>query len=179
MAAERIGRQAASNGLGLETPWLRRQVEGHLVFGFFARRVAFGWAFAALLLLGVVVTLVESVLAKSWLILLGQIASAGLLVLLFWPFLRLSRYQPAIGWWSVKVVVGLLSFVAFFVGGFIGFIRGHPDAIHLTLLALVWAPSIEFAPSLVAHQRLITLGRLVLSVPLVILGSRAGSWTGQ
>jgi hypothetical protein len=41
----------------LDEPWLRRQVENHLVFGFFARRVSFSWIIVALLLLSIVSTL--------------------------------------------------------------------------------------------------------------------------
>lgn len=171
-------RHRAADALGLESPWLHRQVEGHLVFGFFARRLALGRALGVLLVLGLVTGFAEAALAGSWLVLLGRAVSGALLLLLFWPLSRMSRYrQAAIGWWSVKIAIGLCSFVMFFVGGVIGFVRGQPDAIHLTLLALIWAPSVEFIPSLVAYQRVISVGRMLVSVPVVILGSRAGAWT--
>jgi hypothetical protein len=79
----------------------------------------------------------------------------------------------------VKIALGLFSFVSFFVGGFIGFVRGQPDAIHHTLLALIWVPGVEFAPRLVPYQRFISIGRLLVTLPVVVLGGRAGGWAWQ
>jgi hypothetical protein len=85
--------------------------------------------------------------------------------------------QAAIGWFATKTTLAITSFIALIVGGLAGFARGQSDAIHVTVLALVWLPSIEFIPSLVEHQRFITIGRALLSVPLLLLGSRAGGWS--
>ena len=168
----------AGDTLGLDSPWLQRQVEGHLVLGFFARRLAFWRVVAVLLGLGIVTGLAEATLAGSWLNLMGRTVSGGVLLLLFWPLVRMSRYrQAAIGWWSAKIAIGLCSFLTLLVGGVIGFVRGQPDAIHLVLLALVWMPSVEVVSPLVAYQRAITIARLLVSIPVFILGSRAGSWT--
>ena len=157
----------------LEAPWLRRQVETHLVFGFFARRLDLSWILLSFIVLGVV-----SALGESWLILLGRTASAALFLLVWWPIFRMPRYrQAAVGWCAVKAALALMSFITLLVGGLVGFFRGQSDATHLTVLALIWFPSIEFLPSLVNHQRFITLGRMLLSLPLVVLGSRAGGWT--
>lgn len=157
----------------LEAPWLRRQVETHLVFGFFARRLALSWIWVSFLVLSVV-----SAFGESWLVLLGRTASAGLFLLLWWPIFRMPQYrQAAIGWCAVKTTLAIGSFITLLVGGLVGSFRGQSDAIHLTALALIWFPSIEFLPRLVDHQRYITIGRVLLSLPLVILGGRAGGWT--
>src|SRR2546423_13017720 len=135
-----------------DTPWLRRQVETHLVFGLFVRRLNLSWMFLALLVLTVL-----SAFDESWLVLFGRCASAGLLLLLWFPMFRMSKYRQAvIGWFATKTTLAITS----------------SDAIHVTLLALIWLPSIEFIPSLVEHQRFITIGRALLSVPLLLLGSR-------
>jgi hypothetical protein len=157
----------------LESPWLRHQVEGHLVFGFFARRVDLGRVWLVVLALGVV-----SAVGESWLVLVGRSVSIGLLFLVSRPCFRMSRYnQAAIGWFATKVALGVMSFGLFFAGGLVGFFRGQPEAIHLTLLALIWCPTLEFIGALVRYQRLITVGRLLVSVPILVLASRAASST--
>lgn len=102
---------------------------------------------------------------------------AALLLFFLRFILRMPRYrQAALGWCIVKVTVAMASFLILLAGGVVGFFRGQPDAIHLTLLALIWFPSVEFMPSLVDGQRFITIGRIVVSIPIVVLGSRAGNW---
>jgi hypothetical protein len=41
----------------------------------------------------------------------------------------------------------------------------------------VWFPGPEFAPNIGKRQRFLTLARIAVSVPLIYLGSQAGSWT--
>jgi hypothetical protein len=156
----------------LDSPWLRRQVETHLLFGFFARRFAFGW-----IPVGVVGLAVLAALAESWPVLLGRTVTAGILLAVFVPILRMSRYrQAALGWWVTKASIAIVAFLFFLVGGLVGFFRGQPEAIHFTLLALIWFPGLEFIPSLVQHQRFITAARIILSVPSVVLTLQYGTW---
>ena len=157
----------------LDEPWRRRQVENHLVFGFFARRISFNWILVPLLLLSVV-----STLGESWALMAGRAAFVGLILWLLRSAFKMSRYRQAAVWWcAAKAGLAITSFLVLLMGGLVGFFRGQPDAIHFTLLALLWFPSVEFLPSMVERQRYITIGRVLLSIPLVILGSRAGGWT--
>jgi hypothetical protein len=150
----------------LDNLWLRRQVETHLFFGFFARRFAFGWI--PVMVAGLAML---AALAESWPVLLGRVVTGAVLLALLMPVLRTSRYrQAALGWWVTKASIALVSFLFLLVGGLVGFFRGQPDAIHFALLALLWFPGLEFVPSLVPWQRFITLGRIALSVPIVVLG---------
>jgi len=57
MASER--RADAQEPSFLDESWLRRQVETHLVFGWFARRLDFGWLLVSVPLLAVVLALNE------------------------------------------------------------------------------------------------------------------------
>jgi hypothetical protein len=89
----------------------------------------------------------------------------------------MSRYrQAALGWWVTKASIAIVAFLFFLVGGLVGFFRGQPEAIHFTLLALIWFPGLEFIPSLVQHQRFITAARIILSVPSVVLTLQYGTW---
>ncbi len=157
----------------LGEPWLRRQVETHLVFGFLSRRLSLSWIVVLFCALSVL-----STLGEAWPILLGRAASVGLILLVLSPIFRQSRHrQAAIGWCAAKTALAATSFIVLLVGGLIGFFRGQADAIHLTLLALLWFPCVEFMSSIAPRQRLLTIARILLSIPLVIRGSRAGGWT--
>ena len=157
----------------LDEPWLRRQVETHLVFGFLARRLSLSWIVVPFLALSVV-----STFGEAWPILLGRTGYVGLILLVLSPIFRQSRYrQAAIGWCATKTALAATSFIVLLVGGLIGFFRGQADAIHLTLLALLWFPCVEFMSSIAPRQRFLTIARVMLSIPLVILGTRAGGWT--
>jgi hypothetical protein len=146
-----------------EAPWVRRQVEGHLIFGFFARRAPFGWVIVAL-----AVVWIASALNRPWWVLAERSVLAVIIILASarW-ILRLPLYrQAAFGWWISKITLAVGAFLVLLVGGFVGFFRGTPEAPYLTLLALLWVPSVEFLRSVVPHQRWLTLGRLLASIPL-------------
>lgn len=159
----------------LEAAWLRHQVQTHLVFGPLSRRLSFGWVWLAVALLyGLSIFS-----ARSWPVAVERAFVTALLVFLCRFYVqRMPRYrQAALGWWITKAVLALVSFLTLLIGGLVGFFRGQPDAAHLTLLALIWFPSLEFVPSLINHQRFITIGRILLSVPIAYLGAQAGRWT--
>ena len=156
----------------LDEPWLRRQVETHLIFGLFARRLDFGWVLISLPLV-----LLVSALGESWGLLLGKTVTAGLFVFFFRLTLRMSRYrQAAFGWCVTKATLAMGSFL-FLLGSLVNFFRGEPDAIDLMLLGFIWFPGVEFASSIVSRQRYLTIARLLLSVLIIFLGMRAGRWT--
>jgi hypothetical protein len=101
--------------------------------------------------------------------------TAGILLAIFIPLLRMPRYrQAAIGWWATKASIAIVAFIFLLVGGLVGFFQGQPEAIHFTLLALIWFPGPEFVPSLAQHQRFITVARILLSVPIVLLALQSG-----
>ena len=140
----------------LDEPWLRRQVETHLVFGWFARRLDFGWLLVSVPLLAVVLALNE-----PWGILLAKIVLAGIFVFFFFFFfrliLRMPRYrQAAFGWCITKATLAVRSFL-FLLGSLVAFFQGRSDAIDLMLLGVIWFPGVEFASSLANRQRYITI----------------------
>lgn len=85
----------------LDNAWLRRQVETHLFFSFLARRLAFGWV-----MVSVVGLFFLAALAEPWPVLLGRSVTAAILILVFVPVLRMSRYrQAALGWCAAKASI--------------------------------------------------------------------------
>jgi len=85
-------------------------------------------------------------------------------------------YQAAIGWWTIKASLFLICTTGIIGYGLVGFFKGSPDAIHVTLLALIWFPGIEFIPRLTERQKYITMARIAVTIPLLILWHRTGTW---
>jgi hypothetical protein len=155
----------------LDAPWLRQQVETHLVFGFLARHLPFAWVLAFGTALAVVFVLSRGATLQA-------IELALCIALCLFFLRRMSKYrQAALGWWIIKVTAALCSFLLLIVGGLVGFLRARPDAIYVTALALVWFPGPEFVPIIGKRQRFVTLARIAVSVPLIYLGSQVGNWT--
>lgn len=155
----------------LEEPWLKKQIETHLFFGFCARALPL----ALLWIIFCSIALLYSFLS-------GRLALSALIQYLFFIFvgfilLKLPKYhQAAIGWWSVKVASFFLCLGFLVVGGLVGFFRGNTDAIHLTLLGLVWFPGPEFISSITEKQKYLTIGRILITIPIAILGYQTGNW---
>jgi hypothetical protein len=123
----------------LETPFLLRHVESHLIFGPLSRIPP-----AA----GRVILPTNSLV--TWL---------GLR--------RLTpRQQAILGWIATQIMLGLFSFLALTALVPMKLMQGSPDVWSLLFLALVWMRSIEFLPQVTPHQRYVTLARLALSIPL-------------
>jgi hypothetical protein len=157
----------------LESPWLRRQVETHLIFGPLSRSLSFGWILLFIFGIYFLTTFLGHLSAVD--IAEGITRLFFVLIALF--FLKMPRYhQAALGWCIIKSVLALVSFIMLIVGGLIGFLRGQPDAMHLTLLSLIWFPSLEFIPKLVENQKFITIGRIPLSIPIAYFGYLTGNW---
>jgi len=54
--------------------------------------------------------------------------------------------------------------------------RGQSDALPNFLLGFIWLPWLEFLPALERKQKLITICRLIASVPVVYMGEQSGCW---
>jgi len=68
----------------LDAPWLRRQVETHLIFGFLAHRLPFGWVFGAGLALAAIVLLFQGAFLHALVnFLRGQADAVDLMLLGF------------------------------------------------------------------------------------------------
>jgi hypothetical protein len=166
------------DGTKFETPFTIRHVETHLVFGLLARH--FSVAYLAALL---------GVLKLAW-DLFGTAAPVAQRVgeaindLLLWvgllPLLlsRMTRRQQAIiAWGATKFGLGFAAFIMMTVGTGTSYQHGQSrDALVFFCLGLIWLPSVEFIPRLTPHQKYISLARLVLSIPLVVIGIQRGNW---
>jgi hypothetical protein len=159
----------------LETPFLIRQVESHLVFGPLSRYFPTGYVMlfcaASSLCLGVVAT--HKPIAQY----IGSIADK--LIFLFVPFILLRmtlRQQAIVGWMAVKGALGITGILCATVGAGVSFSRHQADALPNLFLGLIWIPGIEFIPRVTPHQRYVSIARVILSVPCIYFGIKSGNW---
>lgn len=154
--------------ISVETPWLKNHIEGHLIFGPLSKWFPFGWILSAVFTVNFIWAM--AIAERSiFLNLLSNLDKLFFIIVTIY-LLKTSKYhQAAIGWCVTKTIGGLLAFMMLLVGGIIGKLRGQPDAAYVALLALIWIPGLEFIPRFVEKQKVITLTRIVLSLPIIYL----------
>ncbi len=159
----------------MEAPWLKKQVETHLIFGFCTRNVPLGLLFSASCGVYIVFEVLTS--RASFFVQLLNSSEPFFFLIAGLFLMKMSKYQQAaIGWWVVKGSLFLVCTTALVGYGLVGFFKGSPDAVHVTLMGLIWFPSIEFIPHLIEKQKFITLARISVSIPLLILWHQTGTW---
>lgn len=166
------------NGSKFETPFTIRHVESHLIFGPLSRH----FPVAYLALAAGVLKLLDDF--RNSQVPAGQRIGGAIEDLIVWAGLmplilsRMTRRQQAIiAWGATKFALGFAAFIMMTVGTGSSYQSGQPrDALVFFFLGLIWLPSLEFIPRLTPHQKYITLARIVLSIPLVIIGIRGGNW---
>jgi hypothetical protein len=155
-----------------EMPWLKRQVENHIFFGFLSRRLPFFWVLLAVGLCSIVFYV-----RSEW----PSIGNSLSIVLCFGLSIffirRLSVYhQAVIGWVVCKSVVSLVALLLIIVAFPVSLSKGQSDAWPNLLLGIIWLSPIGFVPSLISRQKYVMLCRLALSVPALWLGITSGYW---
>ena len=159
----------------LEAPWLKTQIETHLIFGFFSRKFPFALFFVATCFL----YLMYELLAVQGTLVGKLLQNIQYLFFLFIGFymLKMPRYhQAAIGWWVVKISLFFFCIIFVIAGGLVGFFRGTPDYLYALLIGIIWLPSIEFISRMTERQKYLTIGRMLFSIPILILWQQTGTW---
>lgn len=146
-----------------EKPWLKCQVENHLVFGIVSRYVPLGPVLITLaaLLLGLkVLSLLPDPMDKNAIQTAESLGFLGGACLV----MRTSKLQQAaFGWSFIKVIFGLIAFVAFVSSLFVFFLPDNRAGLPLFLLSITWLPGPEFFKRLAPKNWLVTVGRLSIS----------------
>jgi hypothetical protein len=159
----------------LEAPWLKRQIETHLFFGFFSRKLPFFLVFVATCTLYFIYELFFFQ-GPSFAKLIENLQYL-FFILVGLYLLKMSKYhQAAIGWWVVKISLFFVCIVMVIAGGLVGLLKGNPDYLHEILIGFIWLPSLEFIPRLTEKQKFLTIGRVMFSIPLLILWQQTGTW---
>lgn len=159
----------------LESKWLRNQVENHLIFGPLSKGgIALWGTFLGLAIL--VEISIEGVPYYSN----GNFSSLISLIYTFviiYIFYKMPSYhRAALLWCVIKFTLFILAFIMLVAGGLVGFFSGKPDAIHITALALIWVPGLEFLSRFSKKQKIITATKILISIPIVYLWYRTGTW---
>lgn len=159
-----------------ETPWVLRQVETHLFFGFAARHFRFGWVALAA--------------SATWLLwaalfgggelpvyigrLLGKALFVAVSVVIIVLFTR--RQQAILGWFAMTITQGMAALGCVAVGAPASFAKNNGDTVPFVLLGLVWFPGLEFIKRMTPKQKYITMVRIVCSIPLGCWLYANGNW---
>ena len=125
------------NEYPFNTPFVRRQIETHLIFGPASR---------------------------------GNPLICSLL--------GINDYRKAALYWLITKLV--MGFVALGLAGLaapVSALTGRADAWPNLLLGLIWLPGIEFIPRVVPNQKIITVLRCILSLPVIYMGVQSGDWS--
>jgi len=175
--AETVTPSLSNDPLDLNSsPWIRRQVDTHLLFG--SSKVFF-WTVVVvyLVLLSCVELLAFTKNNPDWVIsedLFSYLKGGpiGLGIVLSLTAIKPSSY----GWLLVKTLLLIVCFFLLAVGAPISFSKGQADAWVFLALGLIWLPSVEFFPLITLYQRYLTILRLILSLPAIYFGIRSGYW---
>lgn len=158
-----------------EIPWIKRQVEGHLLFGSRRNQLIFAFLGTAFILL-----------VGGWYVYTSQNPGARFLWLLDGPMVILAgplfffrsqtKGEAAFYWVMTKCILVFVCFAVLIGGGLVGYFRGLGDAPYLTALALIWFPGPEFIKPLIPYQKYMTLFRILSTPVLLYFGSLVGDW---
>jgi len=156
---------------GLETPFLVRQVETHLIFGPVSRHISLAYPLLVIAIFSLLTGFFASHVSTSYIL--------DNLIFLLVPIVLMcaTRLQQAIiGWISTKFSFGMAAFLMASVGSIGSFSKGSSDAWSNLFLGLIWIPWLEFIQEVTRHQKFITIGRLLVSIPCVYFGIKSGQW---
>jgi hypothetical protein len=157
----------------LDGPWLRRQVETHLIFGPFSRHFGFCWIVVFLC----AANLIRSTLMPLNGVRVAEIVDQAFILAILLLLLKMSVYrQAAVAWCVFKFTLAICCFAALIAGGLVGFFRQSPDAVHMTALSLLWFPVWEFLPRLKEKQKFITAFRILITPVIAYFGYQTGMW---
>lgn len=159
-----------------ESPWLKKQVQGHLVFGVY-RYIPFILFFVPVMIFisGQDIFFSEDgfTIAALGDMVWGFVMAAFFIYLAF----TISKYRQAIiCWLAMKGSFGIAAFIMMTVGTFTSLSKNQSDALLIFLLGFIWLPWIEFVPMISRYQKIVTIMRLLLTVPLVYMGVQSGYW---
>ncbi len=155
----------------LENPWLKNQVETHLIFQLFAKYIPFGFMLLAIVFANIWESNVNS--SSIFTIFYNNIF---FLIVIFIFFLLPRLQQATFGWIITKFVIGVLAFLIIVVGALSSWSAGKKDAVPNLLLGIIWLPLLEFFPKITAKQKYLTAARIILSIPVIYLGIHSGEW---
>lgn len=159
----------------LESTWLRNQVENHLILGPLSKGGIALWG----VVLGVAIVI--ELLLKGLPNLSGanfsQLFNIFYTAIIIYILYKMPSYHRAATLWLVtKFTLFIITLAMLIAGGLVGFFSGKPDAIHITILALIWIPGIEFFEKFSQKQKLITVIKILVSIPIVFLWYKTGTW---
>ncbi len=159
----------------LDTPWLRKQVEGHIVWGGFLAKRKFLWGVVAVVIGIVCNGLMRSLENSDFITLFFNAQSLIIIGVVVFYFRLMGYYQAALAWIATKCGAFLFCLLCILTG-VIKVLQGMPWGRYQVLLGLIWMPSIEFHPFLSNYQKLVSIMRIVLTAVAIYFFYLSGKW---
>ena len=92
--------------------------------------------------------------------------------------LGIANYkQAALYWLITKLVMGFVALGLVGIAAPVSALTGKADAWPNLLLGLIWLPGIEFIPRITPNQKIVTVIRCILSIPVIYMGVQSGDWS--
>lgn len=150
----------------LDTPWLRKQVEGHLLFGLFSTKHRLFWS-VFLLTSGLLINILFHSLKKAdYISLVFNIQTLLIIASVAYLTRFVGFYQAAIWWIASKLGFFFISFI-FILTGVVNSIQGNNGSFLQIILGIVWLPSIEFHPIITRYQKVLSIFRFLVALLIV------------
>jgi hypothetical protein len=156
----------------MDSPWIREQVETHLLWGNYKQKhfyllflIAYYILCNMLILNAVGITPVLEVLDTRGIVLCG----AMLMGILF------GNYSTNALFWGITKFMFLLLCPMIILMGCINFLRNEPEDIEFIITGVLLLPFPEFIQRWVKYQKYITLIRLTILIPTWSYMIKSGS----
>ena len=159
----------------IDTPWMRNQVENHLIFQYFVKNIPALWLGIVLFFFYILFEVIDSGISE--LIFSDKIITIIIIPFVIFYLIKMDKFhQACIAWFSVKITLFFTCILLMTVGTISSIKAGGQDAIPNFLLGLTWFPLIEFFPRIDKKQKYITAFRIIFTVIIVIWGVNTGDW---
>lgn len=150
-----------------ENKWIRNQVENHLIFQIFCKYIQLGWFLLALLGL----KFLYEVITKD----ISSILSYIIYIFVVYTVTKESKYvQAAIGWLLSKFTLFIVTLLGISYGIVNRLAYENSNALYIFILGIIWLPNIEFVPRISNYQKIITLFRIIFSLPVIYIEIKSG-----
>lgn len=148
----------------IDSPWWRMHVENHLIWGNYKyKRQIF---ISILLLTPVCYWFItgENFFSLLTEILLGKGGFLGVVIMPF--FMIFGNFQTNALFWAIYKLIAMLCSPMLILMGVVKHLEGSVEGIPLIITGLLLFPSIEFIPQFVCRQKIFTLIRLAIVIPM-------------
>lgn len=152
----------------LDTPWMRKHVENHIIVGLIAKQQPVWWPIALFITFLAINSLLHFEEDRSYVCYIINLPTIVVAVYLIVFSIYSNFYFAAILWFSGKGAFGIVS-LAFFFMCLIHLLSGDVFGWIGIPLLLLFFPCLEFLPNMVKYQKVLSILRLLFFLIIVVI----------